>query len=42
MIINEEKGKDIELVRVIYEEGLNNINIVNIIGDVIIVKDIVV
>ncbi|HDJ2895164.1 TPA: DUF1542 domain-containing protein [Staphylococcus aureus] len=36
---NEEKGKDIEPVRVAYEEGLNNINTANTTGDVTTAKD---
>ncbi|HHW9398657.1 TPA: LPXTG-anchored DUF1542 repeat protein FmtB [Staphylococcus aureus] len=36
---NEEKGKDIEPVRAIYEEGLNNINTANTTGDVTTAKD---
>ncbi|SCT72538.1 truncated methicillin resistance-related surface protein [Staphylococcus aureus] len=36
---NEEKGKDIEPVRATYEEGLNNINTANTIGDVTTAKD---
>ncbi|SGR56017.1 LPXTG-anchored DUF1542 repeat protein FmtB [Staphylococcus aureus] len=36
---NEEKGKDIEPVRVTYEEGLNNINTANTTGDVTTAKD---
>ncbi|HCZ2390110.1 TPA: DUF1542 domain-containing protein [Staphylococcus aureus] len=36
---NEEKGKDIEPVRAVYEEGLNNINAANTTGDVSTAKD---